>query len=200
MADSSEPGKRLDVDSPQGNAIVEAATRCFDTWGVERTRMGDIAIEADVARPTLYRYFPNKEALILEVMIRHIRVENAMTRKKVKLAGPGRDVIRRCLLLQIREQRPKEQPGSLLRTESTHVLAHRAANSPEVLEAAKELWADIFAYAAERGELRPDLEADGAIRWMTMLVHVSLVLPELMPADEQLERYLDQFVVEALVL
>ena len=61
---SSDSIERLDVNSPQGVAIVEAAMRCFDTWGVERTRMGDIATEADVARPTLYRYFPNKEALV----------------------------------------------------------------------------------------------------------------------------------------
>ncbi len=199
MTASSEPAERLDVNSAQGEAIVAAAMRCFDTWGVERTRMGDIATEADIARPTVYRYFPNKEALVLEVMIRHIRAENAKIRKRIRLVGTGRDVILRCLLLQFREQRPKEQPGSLLRTEPTHKLARRTATSPEVLQAAKELWADILAYAAERGELRADLDVDGAIRWMTMLVHVSLALPELMPGDDQLEAYLDKFVVQALV-
>jgi hypothetical protein len=132
-------------------------------------------------------------------MIRHIRAENARIRKKIKLTGSGRSVIRRCLLLQFREQRPKEQPGSLLRTESTHKLAHRAATSPDVLAAAEELWVDILAYADGRGELRPALDIDGAIRWMTMLVHVSLALPEIMPSDSQLEHYLDQFVVQALV-
>jgi AcrR family transcriptional regulator len=190
---------RLDPSSPLGNRIVEAAMRCFDTWGVERTRMGDIATEADVARPTLYRYFPTKEALVLEVMVRHIRDENAAVLRKLKLRGSGRRAILDCLLLLLREGTPKEQPGSLLRTDSTRKLARRSATSPEVFRATSELWSVVLDYANERGELRPGLDIDGAIHWLTTIVHLGLVLPELMPADQDLAHYLDEFVVQALV-
>ena len=199
MSVQNESPPRLDVDSPLGNKIVDAAMRCFDTWGVERTRMGDVAQEADVARPTLYRYFQNKEALVQEVMVRHIRAENSLIRTRLKFSGPGRALIHRCLLLQMREARPKEQPGSLLRTEPSRKLARRTATSPEVFEATSELWSDVLEYAARRGELRPGLDVEGAIRWLTMLVHVGLALPELMPSDGNLSRYLDDFVVQALV-
>ena len=196
---AKDTAPRLDVDSPQGTRIVEAAMRCFDTWGVERTRMNDIATEADVARPTLYRYFPTKEALVLEVMLRHIRDENAAVLRKLKLKGSGRQAILDCLLLLLRESTPREQPGSLLRTESTRTLARRSATSPEVFRATSELWSVVLDYANERGELRPGLDLDGAIHWLTTIVHVGLVLPELMPADRDVAHYLDEFVVQALV-
>lgn len=199
MPSSPSAVPRLDVHSAQGNKIVEAAMRCFDTWGVERTRMGDIALEAQIPRPTMYRYFPTKEALIVEVMVRHIRLENDRIRKLLKLTGPGRDVIKNCLMLQIRESRPKDLPGSLLRTEPMHKLARRSSTSPEVFEAMSELWSDILEYAKARGELKSDLDLDGAIHWLTVIVHMSLAIPELMPSDKELPHYLDAFVVGALV-
>ena len=173
--------------------------RCFDTWGVERTRMSDIAVEAEVARPTLYRYFPTKEALVLEVMVRHIRDENASIRRRLRFEGSGRDVILTCMLLQLREGTPKQQPGSLLRTEPARKLARRSATSPEVFAATSELWSDVLAYAQAQGELRPDLDIEGAIHWIVMIIHVGLALPELLPSADALPRYLDEFVVQALL-
>jgi AcrR family transcriptional regulator len=199
MTSPSPALPRLDVGSPQGNGIVDAATRCFDAWGVERTRMGDIAAEAGISRPTLYRYFPTKEALILEVMLRHIRVANDKIRMRLELTGPGRDVILRCLMLLIQESAPKEQQGSLLRTEPMTKLARRSATSAEVLDANSELWAEVLDYARSRGELRDGIDLSETVRWLTFIVHVNLVIPELVPDEGRLAEYLDAFVVGAIV-
>ncbi|MBB4260538.1 MULTISPECIES: TetR/AcrR family transcriptional regulator [unclassified Bradyrhizobium] len=45
-------------------AICEAAARMFTRYGVKRTGMNDIALEAGVARQTLYNIFPNKDAVL----------------------------------------------------------------------------------------------------------------------------------------
>jgi AcrR family transcriptional regulator len=190
---------RVDPESPQANAVVEAATTCFDRWGVERTRMGDIARAAGVSRPTLYRYFPTKEALIVEVMVRHIRIQNERLRARVPLDGPARDVLNRALLLLIRDSRPEDLPGSLLRTESVDRLAQRTAESPEIFAAMSEFWHDKLSYAEQRGELRAGTDLQEAVRWLTFVVFVCLALPEAVPSQEHLDRYLDRFVVEALV-
>jgi AcrR family transcriptional regulator len=188
-----------DHGSPQANAIVEAAMTCFDRWGVERTRMGDIARGAGVSRPTLYRYFPTKEALIVEVMVRHIRVQNERLRARVPLQGTAREVLNQALLLLIQEARPEELPGSLLRTESVDRLAQRTAESPEIFAAMSEFWHDMLTYAAQRGELRSGTDLHEAVRWLTFIVFVCLALPEAVPSQEHLSRYLDRFVVEALI-
>ena len=47
-------------------AIIEAAARTLALGG-ERASMHDVAAEAGIARATLYRYFPSRQALVEEV-------------------------------------------------------------------------------------------------------------------------------------
>ncbi len=44
--------------------IVDTAMALFDTQGYDETTMEQIAAEADIAKGTLYNYFPVKEAII----------------------------------------------------------------------------------------------------------------------------------------
>ena len=149
---------RLAIDSPQGQAIIEAATRCFDRWGVERTRMSDIAEEAGMARPTVYRYFATKEALCLEVMLVHIRLQQDRFRKMIRLQGPARAVLNKALLLHIRESDPRALPGSLLRNEAVRTTAKRVAESEDIFAELSAFWLVLLDYASSRGELRPGVD------------------------------------------
>lgn len=58
---------------PTSEAIADAALRQFELFGVSRSTMDEIARRAKVARVTLYRRFPGKDALIDAVMVRELR-------------------------------------------------------------------------------------------------------------------------------
>lgn len=58
---------------PTAEAIADAALRQFELFGVARSTMDDIARRAKLARVTLYRRFPGKDALIEAVMQRELR-------------------------------------------------------------------------------------------------------------------------------
>ena len=47
------------------DAIVDAAMRLFQRNGYEQTTMEEIAAEAAISAPTLYRYFPRKPELLI---------------------------------------------------------------------------------------------------------------------------------------
>jgi TetR/AcrR family transcriptional regulator, cholesterol catabolism regulator len=47
--------------------IVDAAAELFDKVGYSSTSMEDIAAVVGVAKPTLYHYFPGKDAVLLEI-------------------------------------------------------------------------------------------------------------------------------------
>jgi AcrR family transcriptional regulator len=68
MVDSSMP---LDGERPwrerRRRKILEAATRLFAGTPYAEVQVEEIARLAEVGKPTLYRYFPSKEALYLEV-------------------------------------------------------------------------------------------------------------------------------------
>lgn len=61
-----------DAENDRPQAIVDAALRCFERWGLARTRMEDIAREAGVARTVLYRHFASRDDLQLAVIVGHI--------------------------------------------------------------------------------------------------------------------------------
>ena len=52
--------------------IVEAAARVFNEAGYLGTTTNEIAADAGVSIGSLYQYFPNKDALLIEIARRHI--------------------------------------------------------------------------------------------------------------------------------
>ena len=57
-------------------AIIKAAVALFQEQGIDATTMEQIAEEADVAKGTLYNYFPVKEAIISAYIQRSFTAQN----------------------------------------------------------------------------------------------------------------------------
>jgi AcrR family transcriptional regulator len=71
-------------DTEARSRLVDAARRCFERFGFEKTSLSDVATEAGVTRRTVYRYFDNTDELlraafalaaggIVERMVTHAR-------------------------------------------------------------------------------------------------------------------------------
>src|SRR6202007_1584547 len=53
--------------------ILSAAERCIDRHGIRKTTMDDIASEVGLSRPSVYRYFADRDDLLIELITRHAR-------------------------------------------------------------------------------------------------------------------------------
>lgn len=62
--------KRTAANAIPEDVILDAATQLMTTIGIRRTTMADVARAADVSRATLYRRFPNVEAIAATVTTR----------------------------------------------------------------------------------------------------------------------------------
>lgn len=52
--------------------LVDAAESCLDRFGLAKTTLEDVATEAQVSRATIYRYFANRDELVLAVVLREL--------------------------------------------------------------------------------------------------------------------------------
>ena len=187
----AEPGRR--------DLIADAARRCFARWGVSRTRMEDIAKECGVPRPVLYRHYASKEALLVEVMVRHIDRRREELHRRVRRRGRSAPLIVEALRAGITGGTDRAVSDWLLDDDVRHLTARLVAGSAAVSAAMAEYWRPYLEYARDRGELRPGVELDEAARWLTFMVFHFLSVPETVPPADDLPRYLRTFVVNALV-
>lgn len=60
-------------DDAIAEAVLDAALRQFELFGIAKSTVEDIAKRAKVARVTVYRRFPGKDALVEAVVLRELR-------------------------------------------------------------------------------------------------------------------------------
>ena len=147
--------------------IYKAALATFERHGVRRTLMEDVAREAGVSRPTIYYYFPDKDALVLEVIVRQVREIHRQIRGQVSPEG-GVEAMIEASLTTIRLS-GENQYIRLLTQPDTAGLTARLAESDIVMGLQRELWYPLLEAARDRGELRTDRDFDDIIRWITFL-------------------------------
>ncbi|MEB3067588.1 SACE_7040 family transcriptional regulator [[Mycobacterium] vasticus] len=70
QADDDEPvNRRSRLKSDRRSQLLAAAERLFAQRGFLAVRLEDIGAAAGVSGPAIYRHFPNKEALLVELLV-----------------------------------------------------------------------------------------------------------------------------------
>ena len=78
--------------------IVAAAERCIDRHGIRKTTMDDIASEVGLSRPSVYRYFADRDDLLIELISRHARALLDRARRSISQQTTLQDQIVESLL------------------------------------------------------------------------------------------------------
>lgn len=66
------------------NLIIEAAMELFSTKSFHKIGMRDIANSAGISAAAIYRYFPSRDDILVEALIRHIGVVEAQLEERIK--------------------------------------------------------------------------------------------------------------------
>ena len=66
---TANPTRRSQAKSDRRSALLKAAERQFAERGFVGVRLEDIGAAVDVSGPAIYRHFPNKEALLVELLV-----------------------------------------------------------------------------------------------------------------------------------
>jgi AcrR family transcriptional regulator len=89
MSEPTGPGLRARKKERTRDAIGAAAVSLFLERGFDRVSVNDVAAAAEVSKPTLFRYFPTKEDLVLHRFADH----QGEAARVVRDRGPGEDPV-----------------------------------------------------------------------------------------------------------
>lgn len=149
--------------------LLDVAERCFERWGIRRTTMEDVAVEARVSRPTLYRYFGDRDTLINSISLR--RAEKFA--KRLKSVFAKYETFDERLvegMLDLGRIGAKDPFYSSLITPDTVGEANRLLMAPDAAIAfAEEVWGPVLDEADAAGELRHGLVRPLAYEWLTSI-------------------------------
>jgi AcrR family transcriptional regulator len=189
---------QLTAPTSRGDArerILAAAERCIDRHGIRKTTMDDIASEVGLSRPSVYRYFADRDDLLIELITRHARALLDRARKSISRQSNLPDQIVETVLYVADHGRRDPLTRHSIDTDDSS-LGRRmiASGASEMLRA--ELWDPLLDAAVANNELPHGLPRSDIHLWLGNVT--LMVMRGLEDGDGDIKRYrsiLRRFVV-----
>jgi len=177
--------------------ILAAAERCIDRHGIRKTTMDDIASEAGLSRPSVYRYFADRDDLIIDLISRHARALVDRTHKSISRQGSLPDQIVENLLYTADHGRRDPLTRYSVDPDGTSLGRQMiASGASEMIRA--EIWDPLLDAALANNELPPGLPRSDIHLWLGNVA--KMLMRGLEDGDGDLKRYrsiLRRFVAPA---
>lgn len=178
--------------------IVRSAYHCFDRYGIAKTTIEDIAGDAGVSRPTVYKFFANKDAILDEICTLESKKTNDEVRARLVRQDSFSDTLTDAILLVVRVS----MANIYLRraNEIVSFSSHATSPSSSLHKYYRGLWGRLLTRAADRGDLAADLSIDEVTSWLNSSQAMLMMRLDAVDIDDaELRRLIRRFVVEPLL-
>jgi AcrR family transcriptional regulator len=149
--------------------ILAAAERVILRYGVSKTTMDDIGKEAGVSRPTVYRYFSDRDALLGALIERRSRMLFERARSFMLKFETFPEQLIEGLVYLVDHGRKDPIVRVLVSPEHMELATPIVSASSLATRLTAEMWEPIFRSAIERGELREDLDLTEVAEWLALI-------------------------------
>lgn len=144
--------------------LIDAAIRCIRAHGISQTFVDDIAREAGLSRPTAYRAFGSRKALLESVAAHSANLFKERMKRKLRRHTTFADAITIGSTESLRIARRDKVFMAVLDALGDKGLERYLLDpAGPVFKYTKEAWADVFAKARAGGELRREVSDDEVV-------------------------------------
>jgi AcrR family transcriptional regulator len=180
--------------------LIDAAEACFQRFGVNKTTVEDVAAAAEVSRATVYRYFADRDDLILGVVLREAERFLRRMSARVNRASNFGDGLVDFVAYTVRAVRADANLALLFAPEMAGVTTSLAGASDALFSMVTDFLRPFFEAADEAGQLRAGINLDDAAEW-TLRTIMSLLTVDgpRSRTEAQLKDLLRTFLVPVLV-
>jgi AcrR family transcriptional regulator len=180
--------------------LIDAAEACFQRFGVGKTTVEDVAAAAKVSRATVYRYFADRDELILGVVLREAeRFLNRMSTRVNRASNFG-DGLVDFAAYTLRAVRADPNLALLFAPEMAGVTTSLAGASEALFTMVTEFLRPYFEASDKAGLLRPGIDLDDAAEWTLRTILSLLTVDGPRPRTEsQVKDLLRTFLVPVLL-
>jgi len=201
-ADEEPRGKQReawDGDPPRRTAarerLLEVAAQCVARDGIAGTGIAHVALEAGVSRPTVYRYFKDREELIRSVLLQAgLRMANDVQEHIRAFADPGEKIVEATLFtLRVIRENPVLRQVWQPATFDANVL--HGFTQPASITFTRVACSEII----EITRWDEDQAAEG-MEFMLRMILSLLAAPEPHRTEQELREFLRRRLVPALGL
>ena len=187
-----------DIDEARSQ-ILMAAQSVFLRYGINKTTMDDIARESGVSRPTVYRYFKDRDSLISALIEMRSRLLFARAREFIQSQPTFDDVIVEGLIFLIDNGRRDPIVRILVSPERMELATALVGSSDLAAKLTREMWEPILLAGQQQGEIRTDVTIDEINEWFALLQFILVGRLDFSHADDPGHRKLIRtFVLPSL--
>jgi len=188
-----------DAETARGQ-ILKAAESMFQRYGVMKTTMDDIAKEAGVSRPTVYRYFGDRDTLITALIEARARRLFDKARAYLRERDTFAEQIIEGLVFLVERGRQDPIVRLIVSPEHMNLATALVGSTGLAARLTQEMWAPLLDEARKRGEIRAGLTDEEICEWIAL---VELILVGRMDFgsedDPESRRMLTNFLVPSIV-
>jgi len=180
--------------------LLDSAETCYAQFGLTKTTMEDVARWAGLSRATVYRYFENRDDLLMGVVEREARRTAADIGLRIRsIRDPGKYIVEG--ILQSLTEIPKRPALSMLfLADAVGVTSRLLLTSERLVSIGLELLLPVIEPAREKGLLRDSVDVDTTIEWIFRILTSYLTVPSpLASSEEDMRDLLRRMLLPALL-
>lgn len=172
--DKLEKAQRSNFDAKQ--KIVNAAIKCFEQYGPQRTSMADIAEAAGISRKTLYRIFEDRASLIEQVLAQRLSILGNKVQKQCAIFIDFEEGIVEGSIASINAARRDKLFNEIVQQESNRRIERFLfRGTDQIFSDMCDIWFPLIEEGRKQQRVRKDLSNERIIE-IIISIHALLLM------------------------